>query len=141
MRHAIRGIAALLALVPLSIASVPAAPTPIAQTGEAERGAEFFTEFGCYQCHLYSGHGYTGAPGGASLIPMTLTEDGFIAYIRNPRNATAHAALLAGEPHGRGSRRHLRVHPDVPQSREAGDIPLLREILEENQAGRGPGSR
>ncbi len=141
MRHAIRGIAALLALVPLSIASVPAAPTPIAQTGEAERGAEFFTEFGCYQCHLYSGHGYTGAPGGASLIPMTLTEDGFIAYIRNPatpRRMPPYSRENLTDEEAADIYAFIRT---FPQSREAGDIPLLREILEENQAGRGPGSR
>lgn len=68
------------AFLPLA-ASVPA----VAQdAGNAERGAELYQGFGCYQCHQYSGAGYLGVPGGAPLVPLRFPLEAFIAYIRNP---------------------------------------------------------
>lgn len=101
-------------------------------TGDAARGERYFAEFGCYECHLYSGHGYSGAPGGASLVPMELTESGFIAYIRNPRTPSRmppYSRENLSDAEAADIYAHILTFPASP---EAEDIPLLREILEAN---------
>ena len=100
--------------------------------GDSERGEEFFTRSGCYQCHLYSGHGYSGAPGGASLVPLEMTQDGFIAAIRNPnvpRRMPPYSREHLTDAEAADIYAFIRT---FPESRDANDIPLLKEILDEN---------
>ena len=43
--------------------------------------ALYIEKYMCYTCHGYSGQNGPGAP----LVPMKMSQEAFIAYVRNPR--------------------------------------------------------
>jgi hypothetical protein len=99
--------------------------------GDVERGREFYRTYGCYQCHLYSGAGYRGAPGGARIVPMELTREAFTNYLRNPRMPRfmpPYTTAVLPDLEARDIYAYLRSLPVPP---EAEDLPLLRDIIEE----------
>jgi mono/diheme cytochrome c family protein len=54
-----------------------------ALTGKS--GKDLFLKYTCYGCHGFSGQNGTGA----RLVPMKMTQAGFVAYVRNPPRANA----------------------------------------------------
>lgn len=108
-----------------------AATSTLAAEGDAQRGGELFTRYGCYQCHQYSGAGYQGAPGGATLTPLRFPADAFIAYLRNPPQANRmppYTEQVLSEQEARDIHAFIAA---LPQPRPVGEIDLLREIAEE----------
>jgi len=50
-------------------------------SGNANNGKDIFLKYTCYGCHGFSGQNGPGA----RLVPMRMTQTGFINYVRNPR--------------------------------------------------------
>jgi mono/diheme cytochrome c family protein len=121
------GVLACLALG--SVAALAQQNEP--PSGDTERGATLYRRFGCYECHLYSGAGYDGVPGGAPLVPMSLSLDAFTAFLRHPsvpRRMPPYGAEQLSDDEAAAIYAFLRT---LPPPRPARDIPELAEIIEQ----------
>src|SRR3974377_1106136 len=48
---------------------------------DAKAGQDIFLKYTCYGCHGFSGQNGPGA----RLVPMRMTQSGFVNYVRSPR--------------------------------------------------------
>lgn len=127
-----RVAAAALALSALLLAAGSAfgqrsAPDASAQ---AARGKALYERNGCYECHLYTGAGYSGIPGGAPLAPMPLSLEAFTRFLRNPSNARRmppYSMKLISDEDAAAIYRFIRT---LPKPRPARDIPPLETIID-----------
>ena len=96
--------------------------------GDAEKGAELFKTYTCYGCH-----GYTGETGLAPrLNPMFRTQEGFIAFLRNPSNPRRMPPYQQDEATDQNLADIYAYISELPSgSPDVEDIPILEEILEE----------
>jgi mono/diheme cytochrome c family protein len=103
-------------------------------TGDANRGKDLFgKKYMCYTCHGWDGHG--GA--GATLSGMKMNQTAFTGYVRSGGPGTAGVG-------GRMPSYTVKVIPDqdladifayvktLPASTPAKNIPLLKQILDQN---------
>jgi mono/diheme cytochrome c family protein len=101
-------------------------------TGDAKHGKELFEHYGCYLCHQYSGAGFQGSPGGATLVPLRFAAtDAFIAYIRNPPQANRmppYTATVLSDADARDIHAWILT---LPKPRPIEDIKLLQNIVTE----------
>jgi len=58
------------------------AQAPVAPTGNAQKGQQLFTSYGCYQCHGREGQGSTAT--GPRLAPRPLPFAALTRYVRQP---------------------------------------------------------
>ena len=120
----------LLIVIALAAPGPAAAQPADATTGDADSGRQLFARFGCYACHLYSGAGYNGAPGGAPLVPMRLPEPAFKVYLRNPpvpRRMPPYTADVLSDDEAADLYAFIR---SLPEPRAAEEIPLLNDLIE-----------
>jgi mono/diheme cytochrome c family protein len=59
-----------------------ATKTSEAPAGNAERGKQFYTKYGCYECHGREGQGSTVS--GPRLGPDPVPFEAFVLYVRKP---------------------------------------------------------
>ncbi len=104
----------------------PAAPQdpPAGVTGNAERGRPLFESYKCYACH-----GFEGETGSPRLVPMTFTQEGFIAYVRSPR--TQGMPNYSSVPVQTLADIYAYIDSIPPDAPPAESIPLLNSVLEE----------
>jgi mono/diheme cytochrome c family protein len=110
--------------------------TASAQTpaGDASRGKDLFgNKYMCYTCHGWDGHGGSGAV----LSGMKMNQTAFMGYVRSGGPGTAGVG-------GRMPSYTVKVIPDqdladifayvktLPASTPAKNIPLLKQILDQN---------
>lgn len=130
--RATRRLAGRGTLACLALSSVAAVAQPsTAPSGETESGAMSYRRFGCYECHLYSGAGYDGVPGGAPLVPMTLSLQAFTAFLRDPsvpRRMPPYSAERLSDDEAAAIYAFLRT---LPPPRPARDVPALAEIIDQ----------
>ena len=110
----------------LLLASLAAA-TLLAQgpAGDAKHGKELFLNYGCYSCHSFDGHG--GA--GARLVPMPLTQAGFIAFVRNAGRMPSYSSKVLPDAQLADIYAYIKT---LPASPDAKSIPLIQQLLKEN---------
>ena len=103
-------------------AQAPAGPAP---SGDAKRGKTLFDEtYRCYACH-----GYAGETGSPRLVPMSRTEESFLAFVRKPSNASMPAFGDVAPKDLSDLYAYLRsLRPTPPP---ADSIPLLKDILQQ----------
>jgi ubiquinol-cytochrome c reductase cytochrome c subunit len=58
------------------------AQAPVAPTGNAQKGQQLFTSYGCYECHGREGQGSTAT--GPRLAPRPLPFAALTRYVRQP---------------------------------------------------------
>jgi mono/diheme cytochrome c family protein len=98
-----------------------AAPAP---TGDAKRGKELFEKtYRCYACH-----GFDGQTGSPRLVPMTRTQDAFIAYVRKPSTQGMPKFPAVPEQDLVDVYAYVRSIPVVAPSVDA--IPLLKDVID-----------
>jgi len=91
--------------------------------GNATKGKELFTKYGCYQCHGYAGQ---GGRSGARVAPMALTSAAMIRYIRQPAGEMpAYTAKVLPDTEATDIWAYLRSFPAPPAVK---DIPLLNQM-------------
>jgi len=96
-----------------------AAPTGNAQSGKVV----FETTLRCFACH-----GYDGQTGSPRLVPMTRSEDIFLAYVRKPATQGMPSFAAVSEQQLRDAYAYIR---SIPQAAPAPDsVPLIKGILE-----------
>ncbi len=97
-----------------------------ALTGKA--GKDLFLKYTCYGCHGFSGQN----GGGARLVPMGMTQAGFVAYVRNPPRANAMPSYSAKALPDAELITIYNYIKSLPNSEpKAKDVPVLNSILSE----------
>jgi len=117
---------AALAVIVMVSTSAPRAqtPAPAAPTGDAKRGQELFDKtYKCYACH-----GYDGQTGNPRLVPMSRTQEAFIAYVRKP--ATAQMPKFVDPPEKDLVDVYAYVRSIPVAAAPADSIPLLKGIID-----------
>lgn len=119
-------------------AATPTVQTPVAippefanLSGDPVKGKDVYLKYSCYSCHLYSGNGYSGAPGGANLVSMARTLPQFILYIRNPprpQNMPPFTAKVMTDQQAADLWAYIKTFTPSPAAK---DIPLLNQIMNE----------
>jgi mono/diheme cytochrome c family protein len=110
----------------LAVAALANGQTPV---GNAKHGNELFLKYTCYGCHGFSGENGPGA----RLVPMKLTQAGFIAYVRNPprpNQMPSYSPKVLSDSDMADIYAYIKTIPDT--DRPAGSIPLLNQILSQN---------
>jgi len=96
-------------------------------TGDSKRGQELFEKtYKCYACH-----GYDGQTGNPRLVPMTRTQDVFLAYVRKPATPQMPKFVDPPEKDLADVYAYIRSIPVAAPSAES--IPLLKGIIERRQ--------
>lgn len=116
-----------LAMMMFAAAMVTAQTPPAAAppSGDARRGKTLFDEsYRCYACHGYGGE--TGSP---RVVPMALTQDEFVAYLREPDTPAMPSFSDVAARDLSDLYAYLRSLRPAP--RPARSIPLLGAILEQ----------
>jgi cytochrome c553 len=117
---------AVLAVIVLVSTRAPRAqtPAPPAPTGDAKRGQELFDKtYKCYACHGYDGQ--TGTP---RLVPMSRTQEAFIAYVRKPATPGMPKFVDPPEKDLVDVYAYIRSIPVAAPSTDS--IPLLKGIID-----------
>jgi mono/diheme cytochrome c family protein len=101
------------------------APGGAAPTGDAKRGKTLFDQtYRCYACH-----GYAGETGSPRLVPMSRTEESFVAFVRKPPTQAMPSFADVAAQDLADVYAYLRaLRPAAPA---AESIPLLRDILQQ----------
>ncbi len=110
----------------LVVFGIVSAQTP---AGNATRGKDLFLKNTCYGCHGFSGENGPGA----RLVPMKMTQAGFIGYVRNPPRPNmmpSYSAKVLPDSDLGDIYAYIKSMPDT--SRPADSIPLLKQILSQN---------
>ena len=94
-------------------------------SGNANNGKDIFLKYTCYGCHGFSGQNGPGA----RLVPMRMTQTGFINYVRNPRtrNMPSYSTKVLSDAQLGDVYTYIKT---LPQSPAAKDIPALNQFKE-----------
>lgn len=97
-----------------------------AQDGNVEAGKDVFLKYTCYGCHGFSGQNGPGA----RLVPMRMTQAGFVNYVRNPRTRQmpSYSAKVLSDAKLGDVYAYIKT---LPASRAAKDIPELNQFQEQ----------
>jgi mono/diheme cytochrome c family protein len=120
LRRFLPAIAALVLFVGVN------AQTP---SGNADHGKDLFLKNTCYGCHGFSGENGPGA----RLVPMKMTQAGFIGYVRNPPRPNmmpSYSPKVLPDSDLADIYAYIKSMPDT--SRPPDSIPLLQQILSQN---------
>jgi mono/diheme cytochrome c family protein len=115
-----------MAMLILAAVTVSAqSPQLAAPTGNAQRGKTLFDQtYRCYACH-----GYEGETGSPRLVPMTGTEESFVAFVQKPARPAMPSFSDVSAKDLADVYAYLRsLHPAPPA---ADSIPLLKDILQQ----------
>ncbi len=94
---------------------------------EAPAGKDLYMKFNCYACHGFSGQNGSGA----RLVPMKLTQEAFMAFVRKGRGGMPHyTAKVLPDPQLGEIFSYIKTLPDLTPA--ASSIPALKEILNQN---------
>jgi mono/diheme cytochrome c family protein len=93
-----------------------------ASSGDAKKGKQLYTSYGCYQCHGYVAQGATAT--GARLAPRPIPLRAFLTYIRQPTGEMPpYTAKLVPDSELRDIYAYLET---IPQPSPLKDFPLLK---------------
>ena len=116
----------MLALV--MVAAVAGAQAPreaAAPTGDVKRGKTMFDQtYRWYACH-----GYEGETGSPRLVPMTRSEESFVAFVRKPTRPAMPSFSDVKSEDLADVYAYLRSLRPAPPPADA--IPLLKDILQQ----------
>jgi len=128
----LRAVFALLALAGCAVAiSLSAQQQNQAIAGDAARGRPLFADtFNCYACH-----GFDAQSGERRLVPLNYTQEGFITFVQSSPLPNMPAFPDASAQQLADIYAYIRTIPtDAPA---LGDVPLLRDILEQRTRAAG----
>lgn len=99
---------------------------PAQEGGNAEAGKDVFMKYTCYGCHGFSGQNGPGA----RLVPMRMTQTGFVNYLRSPRTRQmpSYSTKVLSDAQLGDVYAYIKT---LPASRAAKDIPELNQFKEQ----------
>lgn len=136
-----RATAALIAALLIAAGGAHAQRAAPARSAQAANGKMLFERDGCYECHLHTGAGYSGMPGGAPLVPMPLSPQAFTRFLRNPSNPRRmppYSAKALPDEDAAAIYAFIRA---LPSPRPSRDIPELKAIIDGIEHPQGGGRR
>jgi mono/diheme cytochrome c family protein len=104
--------------------AVAAPPSAGAVSGKALYNDRFM----CYTCHGYSGQNGSGA----RLVPMKMTQEAFIAYVRNPSQPNrmpSFSAKVMSDAQLADVYAYIKSLPDSAPDPKT--VPLLNELIKQ----------
>src|SRR5688572_30161333 len=103
--------------------------------GDAARGKPLFADtFNCYACH-----GFDAQSGERRLVPLNYTQEGFITFVQSSPLPNMPAFPDASAQQLADIYAYIRTIPaDAPA---LGEVPLLRDILEQRTRAAGTDRR
>ena len=106
-----------------------------AVVGDAVRGQPLYADtFNCYACH-----GFDAQSGERRLVPLNYTQEGFITFVQSSPLPNMPAFPDASAQQLADIYVYIRTIPaDAPA---LGDVPLLRDILEQRTRAAGADRR
>ena len=91
-------------------------------------GKDFFLQYTCYGCHGFSGQNGPGV----RLVPMRMTQAGFLAYVRKPPRANIMPSYSQSALPDSDLITIYNYLKSLPNSEpKAKDVPVLNGILNE----------
>jgi mono/diheme cytochrome c family protein len=96
--------------------------------GTAPGKTLYIDKYMCYTCHGYSGQNGPGA----RLVPMKMSEQAFIAYVRNPRQPNrmpSFSAKVVSDAELGDIYTYIKSLPDSDPDPKA--VPLLKDLLKQ----------
>jgi ubiquinol-cytochrome c reductase cytochrome c subunit len=99
-----------------------------APAGDPKNGKDLFVKYTCYGCHGFSAQ---NGPAGNRLNPMKMTQQGFVALVRNPgapNRMPPYSAKVISDAQLGDIYAYIKTLPDAPAAK---DIPLLQQIEKE----------
>jgi mono/diheme cytochrome c family protein len=113
-------------VLPLAAAILAAGILAAQDSGNASAGKDVFMKYTCYGCHGFSGQNGPGA----RLVPMRMTQSGFINYVRNPRTRQmpSYSTKVLSDGQLADVFAYIKT---LPASRAAKDIPELNQFKEQ----------
>lgn len=115
----------LIFLATVAVSAQAPAPAGPTATGDAKKGKTLFDEtYRCYACH-----GYAGETGSPRLVPMSRTEEAFLAFVQKPPRAGMPSFGDVPAKDLADLYAYLRSLRAAPPPAES--IPLLKEILQQ----------
>ena len=117
-------------LAAVAVISAAAQTTPRGDDGKlgGKSGKDLYLTYTCYGCHGYSGQNGQGA----RLVPMNMTQAGFVAYVRNPPRANI---MPSYSPKALPDAELISIYnyiKSLPNSEpKAAEIPALNGLLNE----------
>jgi mono/diheme cytochrome c family protein len=116
----------LLATSGIAAAAALSAQDSGAASGNPAAGKEIFLKYTCYGCHGFSGQNGPGA----RLVPMRMTQAGFVNYVRNPRTRQmpSYSAKVLSDGQLGNVYAYIKT---LPASRTAKDISDLNQFKEQ----------
>jgi mono/diheme cytochrome c family protein len=86
----------------------------------------YIDKYMCYTCHGYSGQTGPGAP----LVPMKMSQEAFIAYVRNPRQPNRMPSFSAKVVSDSELGEIYNYIKSLPNSHpDPKTVPLLKDLL------------
>jgi mono/diheme cytochrome c family protein len=117
--------AVAIVMLAAAVVGAQAPQNAAAPTGDAKKGKTLFDQtYKCYACH-----GYAGETGSPRLVPMSRTEEAFVAFVRKPPRQAMPSFGDVAAPDLADIYAYLRSLRSTPQAAE--NIPLLRDILQQ----------
>ena len=115
----------LLLVMCAAVVASAQAPQPAAPSGDATRGKTLFDQtYRCYACH-----GFEGETGSPRLVPMSRSEESFVAFVQKPTRPAMPAFSDVTAKDLADVYAYLRsIRPTPPP---ADSIPLLKDILQQ----------
>jgi mono/diheme cytochrome c family protein len=111
-------------LAGLPFAEAQTAAPLAAPTGNAQRGKVLYeTTLRCYACH-----GFDGQTGSPRLVPMTRTEEIFLAYVRKPATTGMPNFSSTPDQQLRDVYAYVRAIPQAAPTPDS--LPILKGILD-----------
>jgi cytochrome c553 len=99
-------------------------PTAARATGDATRGKQLFEKtYRCYACH-----GYDGQTGSPRLVPMQMTEQAFVAFLRKPPREAMPKFVDVPEQDLTAVYAYIKSIPAAAPP--ADTIPILKDVLQ-----------
>jgi cytochrome c553 len=124
MRAMSRYIIASLILVATTANAYAQGPAGARPSGDATKGKQLFEKtYRCYACH-----GYDGQTGSPRLVPMQMTEQAFVAFLRKPPREAMPKFVDVPEQDLTAVYAYIKSIPVAAPPAET--IPILKDVLQ-----------
>jgi mono/diheme cytochrome c family protein len=89
---------------------------------DVENGKRLFLRNGCWECHNYNG---SGGRQGVRLAQIKLTAQGFVNYVRKPRQMTPYSPKIMSDQELLDVYAYIKSFPEPPP---LSSVPILNNL-------------
>jgi mono/diheme cytochrome c family protein len=89
---------------------------------DVENGTRIYLRNGCWECHNYNG---SGGRQGVRLSQIKLTAQGFVNYVRKPRQMTPYGPKIMSDQDLQDVYAYIKSFPEPPP---LSSVPILNNL-------------